>query len=421
MVLFIDMNSYFASCEQQVNYYLRNRPVGVCVYTGKYGAIISPSIEAKKRGVKTGMRLNEGMQLCPELVPLPTNPTLYRENHKKIMNVLRKYAGDEVIPKSIDEAVVNLKSYELIYKTMDAKIELANKIKQDIRDKVGDYLKCSIGIAPNGFLAKLASDIQKPDGLTIITPENIDEVLSKLQLTDLPGIASAMAKRFSLAGIDTPLKLRHAEPAALKRASQSIVGLYWHYRLNFSEVDMITQPYKNMQAMRHLSQDQRRSVPTMENILVSLCMTLEKRMVKHEVYCREIHVNFSYNSDFRWKWDSATKPLQDGAELYHIIKAQMDAYEKESGEKLLSYDISGVGVTVSGFVTADVLQIDLFENNVRQDTLRRAVYDLKDRFGYDKLLRAIELDETSRATDIIGFGNIKDMQQNTDKKNFNSV
>lgn len=421
MVLFLDMNSFFASCEQQVNYYLRGRPVGVCVYPGKFGAIISPSVEAKLRGVKTGMRLNEAMQICPELVPLETHPQRYRDFHKKIMKVLQKYGGDEVIPKSIDEALINLKSYELIYKTMDAKIELAKQIKDDIRNEVGDWLRCSVGIAPNGFLAKLASDIQKPDGLTIITPDNIDEVLSKLKLTDLPGIAGGMAKRFALAGIDTPLKLRHTDPAILKRSAQSIVGLYWHYRLNFSEVDMITHPYKNMQAMRHLSQEQRRSKDTMEEILVSLCMTLEKRMVKHEVYARELYVSFSYNDGYKWKWHSKTNPLQDGARLWHIIKEQMDKHEKETGDRLLNFDISGVGINVSGFVTSEVLQIELFENNVRQDTLRRAVYDLKDRFGYDKLLRGIELDENSRAIDIIGFGNIKDMQDSTDMKNFNTV
>src|SRR5436190_2661415 len=89
VVLFIDMNSFFASCEQQVNYWLRGRPVGICVYTGKFGCIISPSIEAKQKGVKTGMRLNDAMQLCPYLVPLETNPARYRDFHVKIMNVLK--------------------------------------------------------------------------------------------------------------------------------------------------------------------------------------------------------------------------------------------------------------------------------------------------------------------------------------------
>ncbi|MGQ0829984.1 MAG: DNA polymerase Y family protein, partial [Bacteroidota bacterium] len=172
-VLFIDMNSFFASCEQQINYWLRGRPVGVCVYTGKSGCIISPSIEAKRKGVKVGMRLNEAILICPELVPVETNAKRYRDFHVKIINVLKKYSND-VIPKSIDEAVISFHDYKLIHKDI---VVVAKKIKEDIRNEVGDWLKCSIGIAPNGFLAKLASDIQKPDGLTVITLENIDAVL----------------------------------------------------------------------------------------------------------------------------------------------------------------------------------------------------------------------------------------------------
>ncbi|HQG38659.1 MAG TPA: hypothetical protein PLK15_05970, partial [Chitinophagales bacterium] len=152
-VLFIDMNSFFASCEQQTNYWLRGRPIAVCVYTGKYGCVIAPSIEAKQRGIKLGLRLNEAMKICPDLVPLETNPDKYRTYHARIMKVLKRHSN-EVIPRSIDEAVMDLSSYKNIYPDV---VEVAKKIKQEIRDEVGDYLKCSIGIAPNAFLAKLAS------------------------------------------------------------------------------------------------------------------------------------------------------------------------------------------------------------------------------------------------------------------------
>ena len=81
LVMFIDMNSFFASCEQQVNYFLRHRPIGVCVYTGKYGCVIAPSIEAKKRGVKLGMRLNEVMKICPDFVPVEMHSQRYRNFH----------------------------------------------------------------------------------------------------------------------------------------------------------------------------------------------------------------------------------------------------------------------------------------------------------------------------------------------------
>ncbi|MGH2574075.1 MAG: DNA polymerase Y family protein, partial [Ignavibacteria bacterium] len=280
-VLFADMNSYFATVEQQYNYWLRGRPVGVCVYTGRYGCVIAPSIEAKAKGVKVGMRLNEAIKLCPDLVPVETRPERYREVHKKFIKVLERYS-EEVIPKSIDEAVVDLTNYGLYYKDQ---IEVAKRIKKDIYNEVGDWLKCSIGIAPNAFLAKFAANLKKPDGLILISPDNIDEMLKNVKLTDLPGIKEGMARRLITSGIKTPLELRHSSPSKLKSACSSIVGVYWYYRLNFSEVDQINNRYKSMQAMRQISKEQRKSVDILNQLFLTLCVTLERRMVKEMVFC----------------------------------------------------------------------------------------------------------------------------------------
>jgi len=218
--LFIDMNSFFASCEQQVNYYLRGRPVAVCVYTGKHGCVIAPSAEAKDRGVKLGVPLDKAMLICPDLVPIETNPARYREFHVKIIAVLKRFA-DDVLPKSIDEAVVDLTRYRYVHKDV---VKVARDIKRAIQTEVGDYLKCSIGIAPNVFLAKLGTEIGKRDGLVVITPDTIDGVLEKLSLTDLPGIGQRMAERLQAGGIFTPLALRHADPNRLRAVCQSVVG-----------------------------------------------------------------------------------------------------------------------------------------------------------------------------------------------------
>src|SRR5690606_27748840 len=122
---------------------------------------------------------------------------------------------------SIDEAVMNLTSYTLVYKDL---FDLARKIKEDIRLACGDFVKCSVGITPNAFLAKLATELQKPDGLIRITPENIDEYLGKLTLTDLPGIARNNERRLQMIGIHTPLEMRHASEALLRKAFGGVVG-----------------------------------------------------------------------------------------------------------------------------------------------------------------------------------------------------
>lgn len=407
LILFIDMNSFFATCEQQVNYYLRNRPVAVCVYPGKYGCVIAPSIEAKKFGVKTGMRLNDAVKLCPDLIPLETHPPRYREFHIGIMKILRSYC-EEVYPKSIDEAIVDLSTYRHVYKDP---LKLAREIKQRIRKEVGDYLQCSIGIAPNAFLAKLATDLQKPDGLVTIFPENIDEVLSNLQLTDLPGIAGGLSAQLIKAGIKTPLELRYASADKLRAALKSVVGIYWHQRLNFIEADIDFHEYKTMQAMRQVSASQRQNVQTMENLLVSLCMMLEKRMVGQGVYAKDITVFINYEDSKVWtNRIHAGSPVQEGTKILDLIKARMQKFrETHHSDSLINTHISAMGVTVSKFVPADALMLDLFEDTVKQDKLRQTVYNLKDKFGYDKLLKAIELSDDNIMSDVIGFGSVKDM------------
>ena len=409
LFLFIDMNSFFASCEQQVNYYLRNRPVAVCVYPSKFGCIIAPSIEAKKVGIKTGMRLNEAMQLCPELVPLETNAQRYRYFHVKIMNVLKSYT-DKVIPRSIDEAVMDISDCHLIYKDTE---KLAKQIKKDIHDKVGDWLKCSIGIAPNAFLAKLATDLQKPDGLVKIMPENIDEVLSKLQLTDLPGIAKGMSERLIKAGIKTPLDIRYSNEQRLKAACQSIVGIYWHQRLNFKNVKIDTDfsGYKSMSAMRHLSSEQRKDVKSLHDILMWMCFKLEQRMVKFHVCCKEISLFFKYENGQSWQQKyHSQKSVQDGMELHSIAKLMIEKYEhaNHSGQ-LINSNLVSMGFAIYNFIPEDAIALQLFEDEDKKKIVRKKLYEIKEKFGSEKLMRGAEMKNEFVHKDIIGFGNIKDL------------
>lgn len=407
-VLFVDMNSFFASCEQQDNFYLRNRPIAVCVYTGKFGCIIAPSIEAKKYGVKTGMRLNEAILLCKDLIPIETHPERYRRFHVKIMEVLKSYC-DNVYPKSIDEAIVDLTNYELIHKDV---IQVAKDIKRDIQLKVGDFLQCSIGIAPNSFLAKVASDIQKPNGLVIINPENIDIVLGRLKLTDLPGIADKMQIRLNKGGINTPLQMRHASPENLKAVLKSVLGFYWHCRLNFVEIDLDNEhDYKSMQAMRHLNKEQRATDEGINEILIALCLTLERRMVKRKIFANTLAFNVRYTNGEHWAdFLNVSSPLQDGAEIYSAIMNRIEEFETQNApEKIIHRGIISISLTVSHFLDDTMVQYNLFEDNTKKDHLRKVVYDLKDKFGKQKLMRAVELREGSLMQDVIGFGSVKDL------------
>ena len=409
-VLFIDMNSFFASCEQQTNYWLRGRPVAVCVYTGKYGCVIAPSVEAKKKGIRLGVRLNEAMKLCPDLVPLETNPDKYRTFHARIMKILKRYS-DDVIPRSIDEAVVDLTSYKNIYPDV---VAVAKQIKKDILEEVGDYLKCSIGIAPNAFLAKLASDIQKPDGLTIIDHDNIDSVLKKLELTDLPGIGKGMSARLNKAGIYTPYDLRHSTPEKLKAACKSIIGLHWYHRLHFQEVDMhVTEEYKNMSAMRMVSKEQRKDVQNLLDILMMLCLTLEKRMMKKNLFCKRVQFSIRYEDKTSYEDSFNTEqPIQDGMELYHILLDRQEAYRKKNNltEQIINHEIFSISVIIGNFIDEDVMQLNIFDNShIKTNKLRKTVYNIKDKYGNKTIKRVSELSDDDMVDDVIGFGSVKDV------------
>ncbi|HYK76081.1 MAG TPA: DNA polymerase IV [Daejeonella sp.] len=408
-VLFIDMNSYFARCEQQVNYWLRNRPVGVCVYTGQFGCIISPSVEAKKLGVKTGMRLNEAIKICPQLIPLESNPARYRDFHIKIINVLKKYSQD-VVPKSIDEAIVNLENYKLIHPDL---VKVAQAIKKDIYTQVGDWLSCSIGIAPNAFLAKLAADMQKPDGLTLITTQNIDEKLAGLKLDDLPGIGANMSRRLERAGIKTPLEMRYAGPETLKRIFKSIEGIYWHYRLNFVETNILSSKYKGMGAMRALSAENRRKPEYVEQVFITLCTTLEKRMVSHDYYCKSVSFGVIYQDGSRWEDHfSLANPIQDAITIIRTLRKRMQDFEQQTSSRpILNPNVTRISVHISNFVENRDMMYSLFENIDQQEKARKTMYAIKGRFGNEKLIRATELTEGPILKDVIGFGSIKDLTE----------
>lgn len=409
VVMYIDMNSYFASCEQQDNPALRNRPIGVITHPAANACVIAPSIEAKKFGVKTGMRLNDCRDLCPQIVPVLARPPRYRDYHVRIMKVLNNYC-DDVLARSIDEAVMNMTSYRLIYSDFEA---LARQIKADIRRDCGEYVKCSIGIAPNSFLAKLGTELQKPDGLVRITPDNIDEQLSKLQLVDLPGIGVRNERRLKLIGINSPLQLRHSSEALLRKAFGGVVGNYWYKRLHFMEVDMYKNGYRGMSAGRTLSRPQRNDPQALESMLISLCTRLEQRMVKQEVFCRE--VDFAIKYDDRTRWDTKIKlanPTQDAIDVRKYIKQRIQVFEQEHrGFKLFNPKIQHMVVSISNFVSDKYMQYSLFDNNIRRDWLRKAMYAIKDEYGKNSVRRAAETIQHDVMRDAIGFGSVKDLYE----------
>jgi DNA polymerase-4 len=407
-VMYIDMNSYFASCEQQRHPELRDKPLGVLTYDSPNAAVIAASIEAKRLGVKTGMRLGDCKLLCPQMLTTTTHPGWYRQIHVEVMNILRSYC-DDVIPKSIDEAVVNFNSYRLVYKDLT---EVARQIKADITRKY-DYLKCSIGIAPNSFLAKVGTELQKPDGLVVITHDNIDEHLAKMKLTDLPGIAGKNEHRLMMIGIRTPVEMRHSSPALLRKAFGGIVGNYWHSRLNFAEIDMYSKAEnRTMSATRTMSRQQSSNPQALESMLISLCTRLEQRLVKSNLFCKEIYFSIRYRDGTRWETTvKLADPVQDAVEMISYIKKNITEFEQSRKiATVFTPNTTNIGVAISSFMNGQVMQYNLFDNRIKKDTVRRVMYQIKDHFEQKNIVRkGFELYMPNVMKDAIGFGSVRDM------------
>jgi DNA polymerase-4 len=224
-IMHVDINSCFATVEQQANPLLRGRPVAVAAYVKDYGCILAASVEAKRLGIKTCMRVREAKMLARDLVVLPPDPDKYRHVNRALRTLLETYTPD-VSVESIDEMVIQLQQ-----ETRDMQ-QVAKEIKLRIKQEIGDWITVSIGIAPNRYLAKVASGMQKPDGLVTITKENIQDVFGSLKLEDLCGIKEGNATRLRASGIATPLAMLEASPKALQWALRSIVGYHWWMRVH---------------------------------------------------------------------------------------------------------------------------------------------------------------------------------------------
>jgi DNA polymerase IV len=197
--LFLDLNSYFASVEQELRPELRNRPVAVVPVMADTTCAIAASYEAKAFGVKTGTMVGDAKRMCPGITLVEARHELYVEYHHKIIAAVEQCVPVSAV-MSIDEMAVSLMGRE---RSLMTALELARSIKDSIRERAGKTLRCSIGLAPNRYLAKIASDMENPDGLVALTPDLLEPALSRLELRDLPGVGARMERRLHEHNIHT--------------------------------------------------------------------------------------------------------------------------------------------------------------------------------------------------------------------------
>ncbi|OGM01796.1 hypothetical protein A2115_03605, partial [Candidatus Woesebacteria bacterium GWA1_41_8] len=313
-IMHLDLNSCFATIEQQANPHLRGKPIAVAAYTTPSGCIIAPSVEAKRYGIKVGMRVGQAKLLYPGLIVLSPDPWKYRNVHLSLRKILSDYT-DDFTPKSIDEFVLNLEGYPSFQKGM---FEVAGQIKARIKKEIGEWIRVSVGLAPNRFLAKTAACLHKPDGLDEINKDNFERIYFALTLTELCGIKLRNALRLNKMGIYSVLDFYEAPFWKLKAAFESILGYYWFLRLRGFEIDDIVfarRSYGNSFALPKPLVSPEELSP----ILAKLTDKTGRRFRRAGYKAKGVHLAISFRDHSFWhKGVTTAKALFDSRDIYKI-------------------------------------------------------------------------------------------------------
>ena len=394
LIMYVDINSCFATIEQQANPLLANKPVAVAAYISDRGCILAASTEAKELGVKTGMRVMEGKKLCKELIVLEPDPPKYRYVNRKLAEIFRTFTPSVQV-KSIDEAVLDLSQSPFIRK-MSVR-DIGKKIKREIRRQIGERLTVSIGVGTNSFVAKTASGWEKPDGLTVISKDNWRQILAGLELEDLCGIGPANAGRLAGAGVVTPVQFLDSPLLTLRAAFQSVSARYWYMRLRGWEVDKVEHVTRTVGHSHALAQPTA-DTEKLNQLLYKLVVKMGRRLREKRYQAGGIHVRCLLDDHSFW---------HRGRKLPRLVTDDLVMYRQAS--KLLTRRPEGkkvINLSVNCFSLAPQLgnQLSLFSKDDRLNRVTEAMDRVNNRYGTFRVIPARITGMEGTIVDRVAFG-----------------
>jgi DNA polymerase-4 len=379
--LFLDLNAYFASCEQQENPALRDKPVIILQTIADNACAIAASYEAKRLGIRTGTLLREARQICRDVVPVKARHALYTQYHHRILEAVDTCLPIEKI-MSIDEMACRLMGRE---KKIPAARALAMKVKDAIREQVGDRMTCSIGLAPNIFLGKVGSDLKKPDGLVVLTKANLPGAMLNMKLQDIYGIGPRMEQRLNRMGIYDVARLWQTPQDEMRRVWGGINGVLFYQMLHGADIQPPESAEAKSMGHQHVLEPELRTHEGAKNFAFHLLTKAAERLRRGDYYCQRLAVNVSWCGDeesfydeigFQETWD--TNFLLARLENLWARVPKVGAGGRRTLKPLF------VGVVLSGLVPADAHQPDLFAQDAgsgRREKLSPLVDEINNRYG----------------------------------------
>ncbi len=313
--LAIDFDSFFASVEQQERPELRGRPVGVVPVMAETTGCIAISIEAKKLGLKRNVRVAEARQLCPGIAIVESRPEVYIDYHRRLKTIIESCVPVKKV-QSIDELECELtKDFAA---APERALALARQIKAKLAREAGEFVRCSIGIGPNWFLAKVASDMEKPNGLVLLDAADIPGKLLHLKLSDFCGIGDAMEKRLHAAGIDTVAKLYATSSAQLRAIWGSVEGARFHSWMNGGLQEREVSQHNTI-GHAHVLPPQGRNDETALAVLHRLLQKAAMRLRHTGHYAGSLSLSVRYRDDTNWSDDRRFNETQDTLHFTHVL------------------------------------------------------------------------------------------------------
>ncbi len=399
--IYIDFNSYFASVEQQVDVRLRGKPVAVIAVDTDATSAIAASYEAKAFGVKTGTPIWEAKKMCPGLICVLAKHELYIEFHEKILQEVDRHVPISKVC-SIDEVAAELMDNE-----REDVIGLALKIKEGIRKNVGECIRCSIGIAPNCYLAKVATDMQKPDGLVFIREEDLPKKLYSLELRDLPGIGANMEVRLKSRGIGNMKTLCSLDLHAMRKAWGSTEGeRMWHHLRGIPLPDRKTER-KSLGHSQVLAPELRDREKAREAGR-RLTAKAASRLRRMELVASKISLSIAIKDGEFLECSMNCDRVEDTLTFLSLFQKMWSQTIPKGG----SFQIRKVAVTFSKLEPSKSEQYDLFQDSSseKKKKISHVLDKINQKYGKDSLSLGPVLTDSGSGTKI-AFKRIPDREE----------
>ena len=380
MILHVDMDAFYASVEEREQPELVGKPLIVGGTPEGRGVVAAANYAARNFGIHSAMATSRALQLCPNVIILRPRMELYAEVSKQIRNIFHRYTP-VVEPLSLDEAFLDATGCEKLFGSVES---IGRKIKQDIRKELN--LIASVGVAPNKYLAKLASDMDKPDGFTMITADAIDATLEPLPVSRIWGVGKVTKQKFDSLNIQTIGQLKQLSVDELKTHFGASGEHFWKLARGIDEREVV--PDREAKSISHENTfpEDVRDMDVLKAWLMEMTELVARRLRRQELAGRTVHLKVRY-SNFETITRSKSLPAASN-NTTQLWETASQLLSRQLPDRPLVVRLLGMGV--SNLQRPTAVQMSLFDEtaDANDDRIDNVADQIREKFGSLSLRRA---------------------------------